>query len=988
MKRKHLFKLTLMATLLGTALTACNHDESDDDNNDPQNKSTDTTINLKAGSFAINETMDGVDFTGGNSLDLSVGVGSGAFHYPGDPSNEFYAVTDRGPNVACDDSETIIGIKDFCKKNNGEVDESGKIFPVKDFTPTIYKFRITENDGTLGYEVLEKITLKDDNGDAISGVVNPLISTDTENGYASDKNQLSFDAEGVDTEALVRLKDGSFWLADEYGPSLIHVAADGKIIERVVPEDVAMDLSDADYKVTGSLPNIYKKRKLNRGIESVAVTPDEKYLYFIMQSPLANPDGAAYKQSRNVRLMKMALNDDVSIKENIGEYVYVMDRPMTFADKTLNTGDLKAGKYRAQKDVKISEMVAVGEDDLIVLERISKVTKLYRINLAHADNILGSYYDNINAEKSLEKHFDLNSQNATPVIKQLVFNSMTDTPDGIDMPKKVEGIAMLDDEHVLLINDNDFGINGNESKAVILNIAKQLTDGPAPTSISLGNSYSYDSGLGEGAAEIVTYDADNKQLFVVNAETVSVDVLDISNPASPSKLNTIDVASLGKSANSVAVKDGKLAIAIEVVNSTDGSQQETGKVAVFDTKSLDQLNVFDVGFLPDMVSFTPDGKKILVANEGEPNDKYSEDPEGSVSIIDIAAEAVTHIDFTDFNNAESRSAELSEHVRVFGPDATVAQDLEPEYITISEDGKTAWVSLQENNAIAIIDIDSASVTAIQALGVKDYSVSGNGIDASDKDDMANVKTRDNVVGMYQPDAIASYSYQENTYIVSANEGDARDYWFDAANETDCIAQGGVDWDDEDGCLAYSEEARLGKIDSAMLIPELQAVTDNADLGRIKMTLENGKDENGVFNTVYSYGARSFSIWNAEAKLVFDSGDDISRLLAERLSAEDYVDGVDGRSDDKGAEPEGVVVGEVNGRTYAFVGLERANGFMIYDITNPYGVQFVDYVRGPLTDIGPEGMTFISKADSPDDKPYLVISNEVSGTTTLYEINVK
>jgi hypothetical protein len=184
----------------------------------------------------------------------------------------------------------------------------------------------------------------------------------------------------------------------------------------------------------------------------------------------------------------------------------------------------------------------------------------------------------------------------------------------------------------------------------------------------------------------------------------------------------------------------------------------------------------EVGALPDMLVFTPDGKRVLVANEGEPNDAYDVDPEGSVSIIDLPNDItkltqanVRTATFDKFNDAE-----LDPSIRIFGPGATVAQDLEPEYITVSKDSKTAWVALQENNAIAVLDIDSGEFTALRGLGFKDHRLPGNELDVSDRDKQINI-TNWPVFGIYQPDAIASYDYQGRTYIVTANEGDARDY---------------------------------------------------------------------------------------------------------------------------------------------------------------------------------------------------------------------
>ncbi len=240
------------------------------------------------------------------------------------------------------------------------------------------------------------------------------------------------------------------------------------------------------------------------------------------------------------------------------------------------------------------------------------------------------------------------------------------------------------------------------------------------SAIQLTSLSTYASGLlDEGAAEIVAYDPETQRLFVTNAEANTVDVLNTLDPSDPTKIDLTKIGEIKLSAgvNSVAVKNGLVAVAVEA-----DVKQDPGQVVFFDSDgnpinvAVDDdgnpINYVTVGALPDMVTFTPDGTKVLVANEGEPNDEYTDDPEGSVSIIDLSggvgSATVTTADFTAFN---SQMKELqAAGVRIFGPDATVAEDLEPEYITVSEDGKTAWIALQENNALAVLDLDPTSVT--------------------------------------------------------------------------------------------------------------------------------------------------------------------------------------------------------------------------------------------------------------------------------------
>ncbi|MCG2634601.1 MAG: choice-of-anchor I family protein [Gammaproteobacteria bacterium] len=493
----------------------------------------------------------------------------------------------------------------------------------------------------------------------------------------------------------------------------------------------------------------------------------------------------------------------------------------------------------------------------------------------------------------------------------------------------------------------------------------------------------YDSGLGEGAAEIVAYDATTQRLFIVNATTTTVDVLDISNPGTPELVTQIDATALGNGANSVAAHNGKVAVAIQAE-----IKQAAGTIALYDAANLELIATYTAGALPDMVTFTHDGNKILVANEGEPSSDYTLDPEGTVTIIDLGTSGATQLGFTDFNIGGPRADELPDRIRVFGPTGTgrpaggarVAQDLEPEYIAVSPDSKTAWVSLQENNGIAEIDLKTNTITRIVALGTKDYSAEGNEIDASDKDGTFNLRNYTHTVGMYQPDAIATYRVKGVDYLVTANEGDARDYWFDAVDRAACEEAGGIEFDDEDGCLAFTEEVRFGKLDAvADHFSAPEALTRKALLGRLKVTTTLGQDDGGVYQTAYSYGARSFSIWGPEGQ-VFDSGSEIATITQ---AAGTYPDK---RSDDKGSEPESVVIGKVQGRVYAFIGLERAGGVMVYDITDPADVSFKSYQTGG-SDVAPEGLAFISEEASPTGRPMLAVANEVSGTTTLYEIAV-
>jgi uncharacterized protein len=466
-------------------------------------------------------------------------------------------------------------------------------------------------------------------------------------------------------------------------------------------------------------------------------------------------------------------------------------------------------------------------------------------------------------------------------------------------------------------------------------------------------------------AEIAAYDPATRRIFSINPTLFRVDVLGISDPTDPVLAFTIP---LGGRPNSIAIHKGVLAVAVENAIKTD-----PGFVKFFDTEGT-LLNTITVGALPDMLIFTPNGKRLLVANEGEPNSyglPDSVDPEGSVSIIDmtLGAANLTQAEIRTATFNDSIPKTNSSSIRVYGPGATLPQDLEPEYIAVSHDSKTAWVTLQENNAIAILDIEAGVFTRLAGLGFKDHSRRRNAIDVSDQDGGINIANWP-VFGMYQPDAIESYRVHGKSYLVMANEGETRNF------------------------PGFNEEVPVGSIGYVLdptIFPNSATLKQNSNLGGLTVTRVNGDtDGDGDFDKIFVPGGRSFSIRTADGELVFDSGSDFERITGKQVPASFNSNGTaatfDSRSDNKGPEPEGVVLGKAFGRTYAFIGLERTGGIMVYDVSNPFDPSFVQYVNTSPDDISPEGLLFIKGADSPNGKPLLVVSHEISSTTTIFEIN--
>ncbi|WP_040727572.1 choice-of-anchor I family protein [Thiomicrorhabdus sp. Kp2] len=549
--------------------------------------------------------------------------------------------------------------------------------------------------------------------------------------------------------------------------------------------------------------------------------------------------------------------------------------------------------------------------------------------------------------------------------------------------------------------------------------------------ITLSEQARYESGVfDQSAAEIVAFDATTEQTFVVNANSGQIDILNSSDISNPTLTQSIDIATdlvtatvvanvgLVGAANSVDVINGLMAVAVEA-----GTKTDDGWVVFYKISDLSYLTAIQVGALPDMLTFTPNGSQLVVALEGEPSSDYSVDPEGEISVIDITWDGttlntiLTEIGFTDFNVGGGRNGDLPLDKMVIDGysatngdnKATIAESFEPEYITVSSDNAKAYVSLQENNAIAVVDLATKTIDKIIGLGFKDHSIAGNALDASQKDGV-NIKNWP-VMGMYMPDTIASMQYNGKTYLLTANEGDDRQDWLDNVTDQASCEAAGYYFDSSDNCIdAFSAKDYYDTFNVTLNsgLATNGGFGEDDELRRLKFSYHTTVAKNGnatFFNELYAYGGRSFSIYDAETgEQVFDSGEDF-----ETITAEKYADGFnndnaentgDDRSDNKGPEPEALTVGVVNGKTYAFIGLERMGGIMVYDVSNPTKPSFVEYVSNrdmtkqpdPTNpdfdangDYGPEGFKFVSAEHSPSGKPLLIVGNEVSGTTTFYNI---
>ncbi|MCG1037213.1 choice-of-anchor I family protein [Polaribacter sargassicola] len=536
--------------------------------------------------------------------------------------------------------------------------------------------------------------------------------------------------------------------------------------------------------------------------------------------------------------------------------------------------------------------------------------------------------------------------------------------------------AEADEMFILeLVNPTNAVLDDNTNAAVyILDNDTAIPTATNELGISFLTSYLVDA---SGSAEISAYAEDVKRLYVLNSIAKKINILDFSNPNAISEISSIDLSSYGtEGPTSVATFGDFVVAAVSNGPEADG-------VVVFMDKNGNNISSVTVGNLPDNASFTPDGTKVVVANEGQPNSDYSIDPEGSISIIDVTAgfgnvtqSDVININFNAFD--ADIDAMRASNIRIFGPGSSVSQDLEPEYITYSEDSKTAWVSLQENNAIAEIDLTNNTITSVFPLGLKDHTLPNNTIDTSNDTDFifhANWPIK----GMFMPDAIASYTVNGTTYIVTANEGDAREY------------------------DALEEEVSVGDSDYELdptVFPNAAYLKLDSNLGKLSITNQSGDiDNDGDFDEIHVFGGRSFSIFNATTQtLVYDSGDDFERITANDptyaslFNASNSNNTLKNRSDNKGPEPEGVTIATINNKVYAFITLERVGGFMTYDITDPTNPVFEKYINNRTLgddeggDLGPEGIIYISADKSPTEKGLVVLSNEVSATISVYSLD--
>ena len=525
-------------------------------------------------------------------------------------------------------------------------------------------------------------------------------------------------------------------------------------------------------------------------------------------------------------------------------------------------------------------------------------------------------------------------------------------------------IASSDNYQIIFIRDNDY-VAPTPTNELNLNLLTSFSNGAA----------------GSNSAEIVSFDASVDRLYIANSIGGKLDIVNFSNPAAPILINSISLLPYGN-INSVVAHDSIVALAIE-----SAPAQTNGKVVFMDYNG-NFISQVTVGAMPDMITYNKDYSKILTANEGEPDATYTNDPEGSVSIIDLTPgyanltnANVTNIGFTAYNG---QSASLiAQGIRVFSTSASVAQDFEPEYIAISDDNTKAYVTLQENNAMLTIDLTTNSITSLVALGFGAYdAVSGNALDASDQSGAVLITGNIPIKAAYMPDGIDFYSTGGTGYLVMANEGDSRE--FGSVIDANRISS-----------------STFNNVLDATAFPDQTILRNNKFLGRLSALKYSGDtDGDGDYDELHIMGGRSFTIRNAATgAIVFDS-----KALMEKITANHPSFGaifnasnatgaptLKNRSDDKGPEPEGIKIAQINGKNYAFIALERIGGAMMFNISNPNNPIYVGYANNRSTtlsgpDLGAEGIIYIDAAQSPNGNAILILANEVSSTLSIYQIN--
>ena len=519
-------------------------------------------------------------------------------------------------------------------------------------------------------------------------------------------------------------------------------------------------------------------------------------------------------------------------------------------------------------------------------------------------------------------------------------------------------------------------------KAEVVNVADVVYPGSMEVILELAGRY--DSESGDGGAVFTAYADKAEKLFVVNSAEKALDIVDLSDAGDDLTLDRtkriefdgVDGLDPIGEITSVVVDKKESFVAVSLAAEIP---QDDGWVVFLDMKG-NVLKVIGAGPKPSMMVLTPDNNTLLVANEGEPDDLYTTDPEGSVTVIDVRSGIRKASPIT----VGFEGVPVEETVRKTDPTATYPESFEPEHITAAKDSKTAYVSLQESNALAVLDLIAMEFTGVFDMGVKDHTLPDSRLDSCDMDNI-NIAQYP-VLGMYMPDDVELVTVKGKEYLITANEGAWQNYskWNDTITINEIKAEG----------LLGLDASKYGGLGQAAIDAMVAASGFKDGLGRMVVSRLEGMGEDGKYDALYSFGGRSFSIVEAKSmELVYDSGDELEEITAKSLykyfnaSSEDAAR--DARSVSNGPAPQAIATGVINNSTYAFIGLGEVGGVAAYsldDITDP---EFVSYSASRdfagNADSGPADIIFVDADKSPTGEALLAVACEASGTVALYEV---
>lgn len=370
------------------------------------------------------------------AMRLTRGLGSGLAVRPGDPPGRLWAVGDRGPNFKADLARTY-GV-DLPPMPRG-----AKIMPRLDIGPALVELEL---DGDA-VRIRRVLPITDGDGKSIGGLPVPAGShARAEPALGLDGRALGTDPSGADTEGLIALRDGGFWVGDEYGPSLLRLDDAGRVLVRWVPEGCEEHYARARYPVEGRLPALAASRHINRGFEAIALSPDERRLHLAFQSPLAHPDAAAHEAARHVRLWTL----DPETGRPFAQHLYPLDPPERFRR------DTDEGAFE-RSDIKVSELAALADGRLVCLERGSASTKLYLVSPDGAPALPPEHLDPA-TRPTIE---ELSARDpAMGDLAVLAKTLLLDTDEHAEIGRDLEGIALIGADELVLVSDNDFGVEG------------------------------------------------------------------------------------------------------------------------------------------------------------------------------------------------------------------------------------------------------------------------------------------------------------------------------------------------------------------------------------------------------------------------------------------------------------------------------------------------------------------------------------------------